>query len=175
MRLKTVYCSFYKADRILAIVMLSFLNTVMCCYLSKNAMQIFTCFKRLLSQNINLRKNAFQEEIFCWKRHEQSKNCKSSVIQKHVLCRKVQLPEGFRSVFKVMSPPFTGLCEAKWLNDTLEDHPVTHCTLDKSRHPYNGCHRRYRWCVRQLLLSSEAGHTYWLTGYDTSIVSNILA
>lgn len=62
-----VYCSFYKADRILTIVMLSFLNTVMCCYLSKNAMTIFiefTRFKRLLSQIRNLRKNAFQEEIF---------------------------------------------------------------------------------------------------------------
>lgn len=92
-----VYCSFYKADRILAIVMQSFLNTVMCCYLSKNAMQIFTeftCFKQWLPQNINLRKNAFQEEIFRQIRHEQSKNCKSLVIQKHVLCRKVQLPEG---------------------------------------------------------------------------------
>lgn len=85
-------------------------------------MQIFTEFTRfnkLLSQNRNLRKHAFQEEIFRWNRHEQSKNCKSSVIQKHILCRKVQLSEGFRSVFKVMSPPFTGLCEAKWLNDTL--------------------------------------------------------
>lgn len=54
-----VYCSFYKADRILDIVMLSFLNTVMCCYLSKNAMKIFiefTRFKQLLSQNRNLRK-----------------------------------------------------------------------------------------------------------------------